>query len=596
MAADHFILRPLDQRGGGSGHMRRLYRLGHELAAESGADCLLVVDNPACWAGEIPGFPTSIRVKPVREISDESRRGRTLILFDCREAALEDFQWFSRFGMPVLLDDDGPARRYAPFVVDSIPGPRRNEANMASTAFMNLPPRRREPDPGGAILVSFGGQDPAALTIPTLKFLIEDMGFPPNRITAAHPAGEGRRELHPIYSGLTLIEAPEKLQDQLHRFGLVICSFGLTAFEALAIGCAVITVEPSRYHGELSRFFGFPTAGHAAHGRGEFSQKQGRRLMRLLQNPPRLIEAWRRLSEKLERDEPRQRISDLIRELSVVIPRCAACDSPLPPVIARFPRRSYYLCGECGILGLYRFDSEDEEYGPDYFEQEYRHQYGRTYMEDFQTIKSMGHSRLDCIRRYRPGGRLLDIGCAYGPFLQAAIESGYEVYGTDVSEAAVEYVRDVLGYPAAQGPFPVLNPAAEFKTPHFDVVTLWYVIEHFRRLDPVLKCLSAIIPPKGLLALSTPNAAGISARRSLTNFLRNSPRDHYTIWSPRSAGRLLGRYGFRVVQTRITGHHPERFARGVKKDSVLYKLIMLFSRICGLGDTFELYAVREEGG
>jgi len=50
--------------------------------------------------------------------------------------------------------------------------------------------------------------------------------------------------------------------------------------------------------------------------------------------------------------------------------------------------------------------------------------------------------------------KLLDIGCAYGPFLAAAKDGGFDPLGLDPAGEAVDYVKKTLGIPALRGFFP----------------------------------------------------------------------------------------------------------------------------------------------
>ena len=103
---------------------------------------------------------------------------------------------------------------------------------------------------------------------------------------------------------------------------------------------------------------------------------------------------------------------------------------------------------------------------------------------------------------------------------------------------------------------------------------------------------------RGVLAFSTPNGRGVSARKNLGEFLRNSPSDHFIILSPRGLGRLLARYGLVLRRVRITGHHPERFpgllGAMARRWGPARAALMATSRFLGLGDTFEAYAVKGE--
>ena len=649
MLANQFVLMPLAQPGGGTGHLRRACTVANELAADA-KHCTLILDHPSRWSREIDVLHSDVEiVAEDRYFSrNQAKSGKddTLILVDARTSSVGRLKQLARHGCPVLLDDNGPAAKFAPFLIDCIPRPkslsdlgltarflpfftaaalskysgspksllsfksserfssfssaaalpeslhnrrfclpvrgRIETANISDTSFLDLAPQSRVPDPGGPILVCFGGEDPAGLTEPVLKCLLDDLLIPAQRITTVAAFDETL--------GVEVLESPNNLKNHLYKFGIVICSYGLTAFESIAAGCAVVTVDPSAYHARLSRYAGFSGLGHAQNGR--LKRRQYRLLKQILDKPGILVEVNMRIRKAWNLDAPRRSIGKFLQELHTPCPVCAACGSHLPRVRVRFTNRSYYRCAQCGMTGLYRFNREDDEYKLAYFEDAYKNQYGKTYLEDFQTIKAMGQTRLKYIQKLKQQGRLLDIGCAFGPFLEAASENGYQVYGMDVSGEAVDWIKVNRDFPALQGVFPGIDFGDAFGIETFDVVSLWYVIEHFPNLVPVFEKISSIVEPGGVLAISTPHGAGISAKRSFKQFLWNSPRDHYTIWTIPSAGKLLKKWGFRIACTRITGHHPERIWKAVRKNSLLYRILMILSRLFRLGDTFEIYAVK----
>lgn len=111
---------------------------------------------------------------------------------------------------------------------------------------------------------------------------------------------------------------------------------------------------------------------------------------------------------------------------------------------------------------------------------------------------------LGAIRMHQPSGRLLDIGCAYGRFLEvAAAEGGYDLSGMDLSEHAVEIAQERLepeGVRIRQGG--VLDDP--FPDEVFDVVTMFDVIEHVPNLKAALAAARARVAPGGILAISVP--------------------------------------------------------------------------------------------
>ena len=154
----------------------------------------------------------------------------------------------------------------------------------------------------------------------------------------------------------------------------------------------------------------------------------------------------------------------------------------------------------------------------------------------------------------------------------------------------MNYVREELGIPCVRSGIEDFNLQGSFGIRSVDLVTMWYVIEHLADLRGALSRVHQMLPSGGLLAFSTPSGSGISARKDHRAFLTNSPRDHFTIWEPRRAARILSRCGFRVLAWRSTGHHPERFGR--RTGALAMNLRLGASRLLRLGDTFEVIAER----
>jgi SAM-dependent methyltransferase len=253
------------------------------------------------------------------------------------------------------------------------------------------------------------------------------------------------------------------------------------------------------------------------------------------------------------------------------------------------------------MISMLRSSPPEIEYETGYFFDFYKSQYGKTYLEDFPNLVEAGKKRLLVIerllhRRNRAGQnrRLLDIGCAYGPFLSAARDGGFSPQGIDPAADAVRYVREELGIPANESFFPDPSLECPEHAGSFRVITLWYVLEHFEDLRRVMVEINRLLTLRGVLAFSTPSRSGISGKKSLGAFLEKSPPDHRTIWSPQLCRRLLARYGFRMKKIRVTGHHPERFPLGnrFKRDGFMWNLLLYIGRIFGLGDTFECYAMK----
>ena len=121
-----------------------------------------------------------------------------------------------------------------------------------------------------------------------------------------------------------------------------------------------------------------------------------------------------------------------------------------------------------------------------------------------RTAKSQVH----LIQKYASGKNLLDIGCAQGFFLFSASSAGYTTKGIEISQDAAAYARREFGLDVEAKPFEELR----FAENHFDVVTLWYVLEHVPYPLMILKEVHRILKPGGLVVVSTPNIEGLPAK------------------------------------------------------------------------------------
>jgi SAM-dependent methyltransferase/spore coat polysaccharide biosynthesis predicted glycosyltransferase SpsG len=490
------------------------------------------------------------------------------------------------------------------------------------------------------ILISFGAEDPKGLGLRAARVLAagNDRGEMEINLLAGGLHSQGRKD-PPRGAGVRILGALPDLRDRLGEYDLLITHFGLTAFEALYARLPVLLISPGAYHEKLAKKAGFYSAGIGRKG----LRRLGTLLLRENSRAGGQKKVNRAFLETLDPektaarhglDKPQgQALADLLGSCSpLVSPVCPGCGYPgeqgtenrarlavrprrrkSPPlVLARFPRRSFSLCPACGLVYMNRLDPPPIEYSRDYFFDFYKKQYGKTYIEDFPGLVKTGKERLKRIQSLlrgkksqpeRPGGagdrpaerprRLLDIGCAYGPFLAAAREAGFSPAGLDPAEDAVAYIRETLQLEAHRGSFPETRIPALEEDHGFDVVSLWYVIEHFRDPRQALREIGRLLKPGGVLAFSSPSISGISGLKNRAAFLEKSPEDHWTIWSPGICGKILKKSGFKLRKIHVTGHHPERFpliGGFALPGRPLYGFLLLFSRIFRLGDTFEAYA------
>jgi len=645
MNAGAVLVVPAYEPGRGGGHLTRCMTLVNGLRA-LGRDSWLFLPVPA----DADCFFDAMRFDKNRLIGESglSNIHWECIILDRFQTPPEELARWTQLAPVIGIDEGGPNRDNFDFLIDILPGCHRINPNIADPSLLPLPEKLclqdSTPDASFKVLISFGQEDAAGLG-PAVSFAAAEVlvAYDLDGIDITLLQGELSKNFLPrstrsfteekmvlvpklretpctpwltlpSFHSFKIIEAIPDLNKHLHEYDLVITHYGLTAFEALYAGVPVLLVSPGVYHEKLAQRAGFYSLG--------IGKTAAKKIKRLLFhhgeiNRPFIHKLKNRcttLARKYNLNHaPRQSLAELINGIAPNVSRnCPVCGAALHvPSLARFPERTYRRCTCCGIISMNRINPPPIAYTKEYFFEQYQQQYGKTYIEDFPHLKAMGKRRLVVIKKMGTGESspdnatpstsnphspsLLDIGCAYGPFLAAAQEEGFSPCGIDPAEDAIRYVTQTLGIPATQGFF----PDSSFLIPHssFSVITLWYVIEHFRDCVPVLAEIRKLLKPGGILAFATPSFSGISGRVSLKRFLERSPADHWTIWSPAVCAKALKMAGFTVKKTINSGHHPERFpllgtfARSRK--SPLYGLLLVISRIFSLGDTFEVYAVRD---
>lgn len=607
-SAYDWVLVPGIREGEGSGHLIRMIGLAPHLPDPTIVLSGTRADSVREKFVDLSSYRTVASISELETVSAGSRdvvRKHKVFVVDQRTADLADIASMNMLGTVVGIDSVGPGTDRIAYIADLLPRAvgdagtgAASPSNFAASHFNELPIRIRPTKAAwDKILVSFGGEDPGQLRKVLIKSGVLQTELP--HATVEIQNGTLSPVLDVSVPGSWKVHDPRNgLKELFADYDVVITSFGLTALEARAAGCRVLLLNPSAYHERLGRKAGFESVG--------LRKIDPAKLRRIIASdgglaPPQhskqdpetgLIRGMKGLAAhllSLERLEGNA---------------CPGCKSRDNVVIARFPDRSFYDCKTCGVRYMQLFGEQNISYNEAYFFDEYKKQYGKTYLDDFAHIKRMGDLRLDRVARANPriaarakaalgsaqhenAPTLFDIGCAYGPFLSAAHDRGYRVYGCDISPEAAGYVRDNLGFPAVSEDIRKLSPDT-FGT-KFDVVSMWYVIEHFPDLHSVMGTLNRLVKIGGVLSLSTPSGEGISAKARLSSFLNHSPRDHYSIWMPSRVNAILSLYGFRLDKVVSTGHHPERFP-GPWSSKGLRGLSMAMSRLLNLGDTFELYA------
>jgi SAM-dependent methyltransferase len=197
-----------------------------------------------------------------------------------------------------------------------------------------------------------------------------------------------------------------------------------------------------------------------------------------------------------------------------------------------------------------------------------------------------------------PSGRVLDIGCGLGLFLEI-LGPNHTRLGLDINALAVRYVKQHLGLDVLQADAMDVS----FRKSSFDMVSIMQTLDHFAHPGRILARVSTWLKTGGVLFLSSLiNTAGPMARFFKEDFRLLHPF-HMVYFTPRVIREILIRFGFKVVRLEYPFFRTSYCNRQAAVQLVVHTFGRLFQRkISGSGrrylsppfpgNTMNVYAVK----
>ncbi|HVP12325.1 MAG TPA: class I SAM-dependent methyltransferase [Phycisphaerae bacterium] len=203
---------------------------------------------------------------------------------------------------------------------------------------------------------------------------------------------------------------------------------------------------------------------------------------------------------------------------------------------SRQTRKTFQIvrCDSCGLIFTNPMPS---------LESVYTETRDETYLRSrAQRLRTAEHV-VDLIRRFRPGGTLLDVGCATGVLLDAASRH-FAVEGIELSRWAREEASS--RHKVYDRPLADLDLDKQY-----DVVTLMGVIEHFEDPTREIQAINRVLKPGGLFVLYTGDAEAWLSRLLGKKWWWYQGM-HLFYFSRRTCQALLQKCGFTTI--RVTTH------------------------------------------
>jgi 2-polyprenyl-3-methyl-5-hydroxy-6-metoxy-1,4-benzoquinol methylase len=226
--------------------------------------------------------------------------------------------------------------------------------------------------------------------------------------------------------------------------------------------------------------------------------------------------------------------------------KCVLCGSENIKAIRGYEFAWLCKCKNCSMVFSSRNPSAGEL-------EEYYKGYGRNDYLSPLTIKRY-HEILDIFEPYRKTNKLIDVGCGIGYFLDVAKTRGWEVYGTEFTDKAIE-ICESKGIIMKKG---VLNPG-DFTEGEFDIITSFEVIEHINTPNEEIESFRKILRAGGAVYITTPNFNSL-----LRYYLKGSYNvigwpEHLSYYTPLTLKKVMQKHGFQPQFVKATGISITRF-------------------------------------
>lgn len=150
------------------------------------------------------------------------------------------------------------------------------------------------------------------------------------------------------------------------------------------------------------------------------------------------------------------------------------------------------------------------------------------------------------VKKIKPG-KILDIGCGLGDFLQILKKNKWTIYGIDLNKKSVDESKKKLNTNR------IFNKKIEDYSPKikFKLITMFDLIEHVYKPDKILKKSYKILKKGGYILINTPDTSNWFKKVFGKNWFQYK-EEHLYYFNKKSLILLLKKQGFKIMKIKNT--------------------------------------------
>jgi 2-polyprenyl-3-methyl-5-hydroxy-6-metoxy-1,4-benzoquinol methylase len=144
---------------------------------------------------------------------------------------------------------------------------------------------------------------------------------------------------------------------------------------------------------------------------------------------------------------------------------------------------------------------------------------------------------------YPQKGKVLDIGCGTGMFLNEARENGWIVNGIEPDSGARQIAEEINKTTIKT------EILSSFQSEQFEIITMWHVLEHVHLLNDTVDWLKERLSENGALIIAVPNHKSKDAEIYQAHWAAYDVPRHLYHFSQKSIKQLFEQKGFHLEKT-----------------------------------------------